>query len=64
MKPNLPQGGDGKRRIFEKEMAELPRIIQRQLGHFLFTQVRHYCSLYRRCKHKYRDMKTDTLRQG
>lgn len=41
MKPNFPQGRDGKRRIFDKEMAELPRIMRGSSAIFLFDPERN-----------------------
>jgi hypothetical protein len=41
MKPNFPQGRDGKRRIFEKEMAELPRIMRGSSAIFSFAPERN-----------------------
>lgn len=41
MKPNFPQGRDGKRRIFAKEMAELPRIMRGSSAIFSFDPERN-----------------------
>ena len=41
MKPNFPQGRDGKRRIFAKEMAELPRIMRGSSAIFSFAPERN-----------------------